>query len=188
MVCLHGASTFCWLGPGFSHVYLPPPLCLSFCFSQDRAKVEMDAVAYVEHGGTLAGGSVQVDGDLRLRQAWPLSVYGGGFRRGFSSIAHLLRKLAQWVLLGVQLEGEHVWFAPTVSARLCVWKGAMILQSYRLKGEDLDLMSPNFAFFKGTCKKCGSANGGYAKRRSFGSSTSHASWREGALLTSSSKT
>lgn len=39
--------------------------------------MEMDTVAYVEHGGGLAGGSMQVDGDLTLRQTWPLSVYGG---------------------------------------------------------------------------------------------------------------
>lgn len=44
---------------------------------QDRAKVEMDALAYVEHAGPLAGGSVEVDGDLRMRQTWPLSLYGG---------------------------------------------------------------------------------------------------------------
>ena len=44
---------------------------------QDRARVEMDTVAYVEHGGALAGGSMLVDGDLALRQTWPLSVYGG---------------------------------------------------------------------------------------------------------------
>lgn len=43
----------------------------------------MDAVAYVEHGGALAGGLVRVDGDLRLRQASPLSVYGGGCYRLF---------------------------------------------------------------------------------------------------------
>lgn len=34
-------------------------------------------MAYIEHGGALAGGSMQVDGDLALRQTWPLSVYGG---------------------------------------------------------------------------------------------------------------
>lgn len=39
--------------------------------------MEMDTVAYVEHGGALAGGSMLVDGDLALRQTWPLSVYGG---------------------------------------------------------------------------------------------------------------
>lgn len=44
---------------------------------QDRARVEMDTVAYIEHGGALAGGSMLVDGDLALRQTWPLSVYGG---------------------------------------------------------------------------------------------------------------
>ncbi len=44
---------------------------------KDRARVEMDTVAYVEHGGALAGRSLQVDGDLTLRQTCPLSVYGG---------------------------------------------------------------------------------------------------------------
>eukprot|EP00903_Cladosiphon_okamuranus_P011146 g10520.t1 len=44
---------------------------------RDRARVEMDTVAYIEHGGALAGGSMRVDGDLILRQTWPLSVYGG---------------------------------------------------------------------------------------------------------------
>ncbi|CAM9305707.1 unnamed protein product [Pylaiella littoralis] len=44
---------------------------------RDRARVEMDTVAFIEHGGALAGGSIQVDGDLTLRQTWPLSVYGG---------------------------------------------------------------------------------------------------------------
>lgn len=34
-------------------------------------------MAYVEHGGSLPGASLQVDGDLTLRQTWPLSVYGG---------------------------------------------------------------------------------------------------------------
>lgn len=39
----------------------------------------MDTVAFFEHGGALAGGSMQVDGDLALKQTGPLSVYGGGF-------------------------------------------------------------------------------------------------------------
>ena len=37
----------------------------------------MDTIAYVVHGGVLPGASVQVDGDLSLRQTSPLSVYGG---------------------------------------------------------------------------------------------------------------
>ncbi|CAN0546236.1 unnamed protein product, partial [Ectocarpus sp. 8 AP-2014] len=44
---------------------------------RDRARVEMDTAAYVQHQGALAGASMQVDGDMALRQTWPLSVYGG---------------------------------------------------------------------------------------------------------------
>lgn len=46
--------------------------------------MEMDTVAYIEHGGALAGGSMQVDGDLTLRQTWPLSVYGGAWVHPYS--------------------------------------------------------------------------------------------------------
>ncbi|CAM9611948.1 unnamed protein product, partial [Ectocarpus sp. 13 AM-2016] len=44
---------------------------------RDRARVEIDTAAYVQHQGALAGASMQVDGDMALRQTWPLSVYGG---------------------------------------------------------------------------------------------------------------
>ncbi|CAM9550595.1 unnamed protein product, partial [Scytosiphon promiscuus] len=44
---------------------------------RDRARIEMDTMAYIENGAALAGASMQVDGDLVLRQTWPLSVYGG---------------------------------------------------------------------------------------------------------------
>lgn len=37
----------------------------------------MDTMGFVEHGGVLAGSSLRVEGDLRLKQTWPLSVYGG---------------------------------------------------------------------------------------------------------------
>ncbi|CAM9426130.1 unnamed protein product, partial [Discosporangium mesarthrocarpum] len=44
---------------------------------RDRAKVEMDAMTFLDHGGGVPGASLQAEGDVRIRQAWPLSVYGG---------------------------------------------------------------------------------------------------------------
>lgn len=31
----------------------------------------------MEHGGGIPGAALRIDGDLRLRQTWPISVYGG---------------------------------------------------------------------------------------------------------------
>lgn len=85
---------------------------------QDRARVEMDTVAYVEHGGALAGGSMQVDGDLTLRQTSPLSVYGGtGFSlltSDFSSPPPPLtfdENFIRFVPLAGSLLGV-IWFTP----------------------------------------------------------------------------
>lgn len=49
----------------------------TFLLRQDRARLEMDNLVYFEAGGCLPGGSLFVEGDLSLRQTWPLSVYGG---------------------------------------------------------------------------------------------------------------
>ncbi|CAN0345140.1 unnamed protein product [Ascophyllum nodosum] len=44
---------------------------------RDRVRMEMDNLAYFEGGSTLAGEALRVEGNFRLRQTWPLSVYGG---------------------------------------------------------------------------------------------------------------
>lgn len=56
---------------------------------QDRARIEMDTMAYIENAGALAGASMQVDGDLVLRQTGPLSVYGGKERGAIPSFDFL---------------------------------------------------------------------------------------------------
>lgn len=42
-----------------------------------RAKLQMETLAFVSHSSPLAGQALFVDGDLELRQRWPLQVKGG---------------------------------------------------------------------------------------------------------------
>ena len=42
-----------------------------------RARVEMDALAFVDHKAGMGGGSLYVDGEFELRQRWPFRAKGG---------------------------------------------------------------------------------------------------------------
>lgn len=42
-----------------------------------RARVEMDALAFVDHKAAMGGQALYVDGDFELRQRWPFRAKGG---------------------------------------------------------------------------------------------------------------
>jgi hypothetical protein len=41
---------------------------------RERARVRMESVGYLHYGSGMAGRALDFDGDLELKQAWPLQV------------------------------------------------------------------------------------------------------------------
>ena len=46
---------------------------------KDRAQYKFDSVSFLSHDSNLPMGSLSMDGDIIVRQTWPLDVKGGYF-------------------------------------------------------------------------------------------------------------